>query len=163
MPYQTLCMIINYTCCSFVLVASSFGRSLGQEVAGNGAGVLLAPDGKSVAKPLLKAASEPVLTHWLKQLAQCSRLYPVEKRVWIIVNRDHLPLYQAWARCAGFPVSNIISNGACKNQGLDTAMIRSTHLACFGLRAALVTVLRLRAAQALGTISWQLHACRQHK
>ena len=92
-------------------MASSFGRTLASEVASNGAPFLLAPDGKSVAKPLLKAASRPVLSHWLDKLAQCPRLLPLEKKVFIVVNEEHLPLYHDWATLAGFPIANIISNG----------------------------------------------------
>jgi hypothetical protein len=96
----------------FVLVASAFGRTLAREIMTQGADFLLAPDGKSVTKPLLKAASKPLLTHWLEKVSQCPRLLPLEEKVFIVVNDDHYPLYERWAMQEGFPKQNLINNGA---------------------------------------------------
>jgi hypothetical protein len=95
----------------FVLIASSFGRHLAEEVVREGAQFLLAPDGKSVIKPLLKVASQHVLDLWFDQLEQCSRLRPVNEKVLIVVNDDHAPAIERWAASRQFPTCNIIRNG----------------------------------------------------
>jgi hypothetical protein len=97
-----------------VLIASALGRSLAREAIDAKADFLLAADRQTVAKPLLRTGGKPVLTHWLEQLQQCPRLLPIEEKVYIVVNDDHLPACQEWAVLAGFPEANILTNGALR-------------------------------------------------
>lgn len=84
--------------------------------ASNGTDFLLSPDGDSVVKPLLTLAEVSCVGQWVQAVHACPRLLPLIKKVFIVVNEDHLDLYQAWARgfktpSGTFPVDNIISNG----------------------------------------------------
>lgn len=103
----------------------------------------MSPDGQSIPKTLLRAGgSQRVLDLWLEQIRECARLRPVEEKVLIVVNADHAAAYEAWARACGFPVANIINNGAprcatvvpCIGMMAHVGMLRR-HLPC-GVRCA---------------------------
>ena len=103
------------------MLATSFGQELAQEVTAAGAGFLVASDGQSVCKPLLKAGNKPILTHWLEKLATVPRMLPFADKVYVVTNADHLGMFQHWAADAGFPLVNILSNGAQTNASANTA------------------------------------------
>eukprot|EP00892_Ulva_mutabilis_P004586 jgi/Ulvmu1/249/UM001_0253.1 len=91
----------------FVLLAGCLGRKLHDEFKSRGA-IFLSNGNGTVCKPLLACAGLPILNHWLKQIEDCPRL---QNKVWIVVNKEHLPLYHDWARKNQFPCDKLICNG----------------------------------------------------
>ncbi|KXZ49803.1 hypothetical protein GPECTOR_19g254 [Gonium pectorale] len=79
------------------------------------------PDG--VPKVLLGVNGQPVLNHWLAAVKQCGRLLPLEEKVFILCNEYNADDVRAWAADArlsagGFPLDNILTNGAEDSLGL---------------------------------------------
>mmetsp|Transcript_23750 Transcript_23750/g.32698 ORF Transcript_23750/g.32698 Transcript_23750/m.32698 type:complete len:458 (-) Transcript_23750:157-1530(-) len=100
----------------FLVVCTSFGRTLAQEMSATGRSFPLSKS-KGVAKGLMEVGDIPLINYWKNSAEASPRLLPVEQKMYILCNDDNYEQYVAWAKnpklsCGGFPVSHVISNGA---------------------------------------------------
>ncbi|GLC37667.1 hypothetical protein PLESTB_000800100 [Pleodorina starrii] len=116
-----------------LLVATSSGRALANEISAQNAYTYLLGGADGVPKVLLGVNGQPVLNHWLAAIGQCSRLSPLEKRVFILCNENNVEEVRSWAAdprlsAGGFPPENVMSNGAVDSLGLaaDVATFLAT-------------------------------------
>ncbi|GFR46392.1 hypothetical protein Agub_g7974 [Astrephomene gubernaculifera] len=106
-----------------LLVATSSGRGLAEELTAHGSYTSLVEGPDGVPKVLLGVNGQPVLNHWLAAMAQCSRLQPLDQKVFILCNEVNVDAVRAWASepafsGGGFPLENILTNGADDSLGL---------------------------------------------
>ena len=111
-----------------VLLAGDFGGALVADCVKlqQRVSYVMGDEGNQFATPALVRVGEgggalPGLNYWLKQLAECPRLCPVEDKVFIVCNEDNKAALAGWAEAtdgarsvldgACFPVGNLISNG----------------------------------------------------
>ncbi|EFJ42062.1 hypothetical protein VOLCADRAFT_97973 [Volvox carteri f. nagariensis] len=106
-----------------LLVATSSGRALADELASKKSYTYLIGGTDGVPKVLLGVNGQPVLNHWLAAIQQCSRLSPLEEKVFILCNENNIADVRTWAAdprlsAGGFPLGNVLSNGAEDSLGL---------------------------------------------
>ena len=111
-----------------VLLAGDFGGALVADCVKlqQRVSYVMGDEGNQFATPALVRVGEgggalPGLNYWLKQLAECPRLCPVEDKVFIVCNEDNKAALAGWAEAtdgarsvldgACFPLGNLISNG----------------------------------------------------
>lgn len=106
-------------------MAGCLGRTFNDDIDSRGASFLSSGKG-TVCKPLLSCAGQCVLNCWLKQIEDCPRL---QGRTWIVVNKEHLSLYEDWARQNSFPRDRLICNGATASDNATPGDARDLALA----------------------------------
>ncbi|KAG2491781.1 hypothetical protein HYH03_009941 [Edaphochlamys debaryana] len=106
-----------------LLVATSTGRTLADELATKGLYTNLLDGADGVPKVLLGLNGQPVLNHWMAAIRGCSRLSPIEEKVFILCNENNADAVRTWASdprlsAGGFPADNILTNGSDDSLGL---------------------------------------------
>ncbi|KAG2452778.1 hypothetical protein HYH02_003008 [Chlamydomonas schloesseri] len=105
-----------------VIIATSTGRTLADELSSRGSYVHLIEGQDGVPKVLLGMNGQPVLNHWLAAITAVPRLTPVEEKVFILCNENNVEEVRAWAAdprtsLGGFPVANVLTNGSDDSLG----------------------------------------------
>ncbi|GIL84607.1 hypothetical protein Vretimale_14553 [Volvox reticuliferus] len=106
-----------------LLIATSSGRALAEEITSKNEYTYLISGADGIPKVLLGVNGQPVLNHWLAAIRQCGRLSPLQEKVFILCNENNISEVRAWAAderlsAGGFPLDNVLSNGAEDSLGL---------------------------------------------
>ncbi|PNW74461.1 hypothetical protein CHLRE_12g485000v5 [Chlamydomonas reinhardtii] len=105
-----------------VIVATSTGRTLADELSSRGSYTHLIEGPDGVPKVLLGVNGQPVLNHWLAAIKAVPRLTPIEEKVFILCNENNVEHVRAWAAdprtsLGGFPLDNVLTNGSDDSLG----------------------------------------------